>query len=166
MGVTRCVSGPAYAVWMSQSGEWRVYMQAATITAGKPGYFEVNLSHQGDLRMAYTIPKPENAWHASPEKTVLPDKPYRLDFTMAPAANVRLRLFDSDGKPMANKEVWVTGPELPPSSSVLAGLKTDADGRASFEAPCKRFWFELPGADRGTQAKSDMVMFEKPGLTN
>ena len=117
----------------SKSGEVPTNQQAATISVAKPGFVEKNLHRQGDLNMADRMPTADEwAWGVS-RKVVLPGKPYLLDFVLVPAASLDGELLDARGKPIAEKQLWITGKELPPSSSVLRGAKTDAQGHFAFE---------------------------------
>ncbi|MCC6698726.1 MAG: hypothetical protein IT365_24085 [Candidatus Hydrogenedentes bacterium] len=147
---------------INDSGGTSVGLQAATIRAGMPGRYEKNLCRHGGLGMAGELPKEEPGWPASRDMIVLPDKPYRLDFIMLPAAQVRVRLVDAQGKAIVGRRMNVAGPEIGPSASVLAGLTTDERGIATFDAPCKTYWFELPSESRDA-LKSEPVTFEAPG---
>lgn len=133
-------------------------LQAATIYAASPGFAEQNLCRQGDLMMAGRKPGSDELAGLDPERVVLPNQPYRLDFVMAPAADVRGRLVDADGKPIADRPLYLDGKELPPSSSVLAATKTDAEGRFLFESvPARDWWFETTAS--GKDVKSTSLAF-------
>jgi hypothetical protein len=142
------------------SGQWRVAVQAATISPRKAGWFETNLYRGGDLLMADKLPAPnENVgWKLDPAKVVLPDRPYELNFVMQPAARIVGQLSDELERPMARTKIWIDG-ELPPSSSVLAETETDAAGRFRFEdVPTGYFWnFNIASAAGMT------TRFESPG---
>jgi hypothetical protein len=60
--------------------------------------------------------------------TLTPGEETRLEFRMAPAAALRVKLVGPDGKPLTNTRVWLTGKNLPPASSVIAGGHTAASG--------------------------------------
>jgi hypothetical protein len=133
--------------------------QAATVHARKDGYYETNLSRQGGLRMAETLPESNSADNTGPRKTVLPGEPFHLSFTMAPAAVVSGRLQSKDGEPLRETKVHLKGDELPPSQNVLDSALTDDDGRFSFaNIPLKAFWFEAEGAS------TEAVQFSAPGV--
>lgn len=107
-----------------------VQLQAATIAVHKAGFFEKNLSRQGDLVAALKLPEGEIGWGGkTKDDVILPGKPRELDFVMLPAAKVAGTLIDQDKKPLAGYGVSLTGPDLPPSSSVVAQTKTDEQGR-------------------------------------
>jgi hypothetical protein len=72
---------------------------------------------------------------------VLPREPYRLDFVMAKSATIEGRLVNDFGAPIAGERVSLEGEVVPPSSSVLAQVETDDDGRFRFESvPLYRAW--------------------------
>lgn len=124
--------GPGIGRVNEETGKSETALQAASIFALKEGFFEKNLNRQGDLCMAGSMPREENVWGAKPDRIVLPEKPFRLDFVMKPAAAVRGVVKDDKGRPVAGKPIWISGKELPPSSSVLAQTRTDRDGRFRF----------------------------------
>ncbi len=148
--------GPGMLFMEDHSG-----LQAATIAPHKSGWIEQNLHRQGDLRMANRPPdESELASWGGPGMTVLPGEPRRVDFVMIPAGTIRGRLVDADGQPIVDHYVSLDAEELPPSSSVLATVKTDADGRFSFtEVPAASVWL----ATRSPQER--MVEVVTPRLT-
>ncbi|MCG3126638.1 MAG: hypothetical protein CHACPFDD_01489 [Phycisphaerae bacterium] len=120
-------------------------LQAATIAPHRAGQVEKNLHRQGDLLMASRRPdEPElKSWGPHP-CVVYPEEPQRVDFVMVPAAEISGRLLDADGKPIADHYVSLDAEELPPSSSVLASMKTDALGRFRFgEVPSGAVWLSI-----------------------
>lgn len=122
-----------------------VVAQPAVVYAHKRGYYEANLSRQGDLTMADRPPLPGEE---DGVKVVVPGQPYRLEFTMLPAARVEGELVDVAGQPLVGRQLWLDGEQLPPASSVLASGKTDEQGRFLFhDVPLKRFWL---GVREGT----------------
>jgi outer membrane protein assembly factor BamB/protocatechuate 3,4-dioxygenase beta subunit len=107
-----------------------VQLQAATIAPHKDGFFEKNLSRQGDLVAALKMPEGEIGWGGkTKDDVILPGKPRELNFVMLPAAKVSGTLIDKDAKPLAGYGVSLTGRNLYPSSSVMASTKTDDAGR-------------------------------------
>jgi hypothetical protein len=120
---------------------------AATISAHKPGYFEQNLSRQGDCLAAGKSPdeKEVAVWGAKKRRVFLPGQPLELNFVMRPAGRVSGRLADEQGKPLAGYSVALTGAELPPSSSVLAWTQADKQGRFMLDdlPTTHRFQFEV-----------------------
>jgi beta-lactamase regulating signal transducer with metallopeptidase domain len=106
----------------------QVQLQAATIMVSKPGFFEKNLSRQGDLRMARKVPEtPE--WAKRKNDIILPDVPRQIDFILLPAAHLAGTLIDADDKPLAGYRISLTGDDLPPSSSVIGSTKSDEKGQ-------------------------------------
>jgi protocatechuate 3,4-dioxygenase beta subunit len=138
--------GPGMMIKNEETGQWGAGVQAATISARKPGYAEKNLGRQGGLLMADRMPNHESDWDR--EKIILPGKPYRVDFTMLPGAAIQGRLIDEKGEPLAEKRIYLNGDELAPSSSVSASATTDVEGRFQFAgvAPGFAWWFELSDA--------------------
>lgn len=124
-----------------------VSMQAATITARKPGNFEVNLSRQGDmvaaLRMPDGFPEKDNPWKAKRENLFLPGISKEINFTLAPSARAAGRLTGEDGKPLDGYTVSLVGEELPPSSDCAMSVKTGADGRFELSDVPSGFDFQI-----------------------
>ena len=121
-----------------------IELQGATISARKPGYFERNLSRQGDLLMARRLPEGEIGWgKKTKDDVILPGQTRRLDFVMLPAARLAGTLIDQDNRPLAGYGVSLTGEELPPSSSVIASVKTDDKGRFSISEIPTMFAFQI-----------------------
>jgi protocatechuate 3,4-dioxygenase beta subunit len=106
------------------------FVQAATIHARKAGYFEQDLNRQGDCLAADGPPdKAElKRWNAKTRRLFLPHQPLELNFVMRPSVWVAGQLVDEQGHPLVGYSVWLTGPELPPSSSVLCDATTDEQG--------------------------------------
>ncbi len=117
-------------------------VQAATVGARMSGYYEKDLCRQGGLVMADRQLDPNRRHWRGP--VVLPNKPYRVDFVMLPAARIKGRLVDADGWPITRQMLIVGGEALYPSASVLANVHTDPEGRFVVEnVPCKSYWFEI-----------------------
>ena len=151
-----------------------VGIQAATISPHKPGWFERSLHRQGGLLMAYRPPKREDwqGWlrpeHSDqtfePDCFVLLGQPRKVDFVMVPAAQVRGRLLDAAGQPVAQTYVSLSGDELPPASSAVASVKTDDDGAFTLaEVPTKAYWFSVRN-ERGREIRTDEFAFAQPGV--
>lgn len=138
--------GPGMMVKNEKTGTWGAGVQAATISARKAGYAEKNLGRQGDLLMADQVPEDDSQWDR--DTIILPQKPYRVDFTMVPSATIKGKLLDEGGNPLDEKQIHLTGDVLPPSSSVAAVAMTDADGRFLIEQATPGFlrWFEMGDA--------------------
>lgn len=93
------------------------------ITAGKEGYTEQDGSNHGRLFIAKVPLSKNDVLGASPEKTIVPDKPYRLDFVMVPT----LKQPEQPESPKQPKQ-----PEQP-ATQPAAGKPTTRVGTASFE---------------------------------
>jgi beta-lactamase regulating signal transducer with metallopeptidase domain len=106
-----------------------VQLQAATISAHKPGFAEKNLSRQGDLRAAFQLPANDaELGKTAKDQVFLPGKPKQIDFVMVPAAKVAGTLIDKDERPLAGWSVALTGDALPPSSNVVGSATTNEKG--------------------------------------
>lgn len=160
--------GPGMHMEVSTEAPRGIGMQAATIFASKPGYFEMNLNLNGDLYIAETPVKKDNAWNADPQRVVLPDQPRMLNFVMMPAAVIKGRLINADDQPLADHSIWLTGKKLPLSSSVLTSIKTDADGRFEFDhVPTERNWrYGLRVLDTHDEVETASIQFDQPGEYN
>jgi len=144
-----------------QTGRWGAGIQAATVFVSKPGYAEKNLCRQGDLYMADEMPDENSHWDR--KRIILPGKPYRVDFTMVPAATVKGKLVDEAGQPLPGRNIRLTGDVLPPSSSVAASATTDADGRFQFNciAPGFQWWFEIRDGNALALRRTQPLTFEQ-----
>jgi hypothetical protein len=133
------------------------FCQAASIFASKQGYSERNLCRQGGCVAAEGFKlgeKPDfkklNAWGNPPERVFLPGVAKEINFVMLPAARVGGRLIDADENPLEGYSVSLIGKELPPSSSSLRQVHTDAEGRFTIEdiPPGYKFQFLIHPAKR------------------
>lgn len=107
-----------------------VQLQMATIMVSKPGFFEKNLSRQGNLRMARKAPEASAAPGAErKDDIILPNEPRAVVFVLLPAAHLSGTLIDADAKPLAGYRISLTGDDLPPSSSVVGSTKSDEKGQ-------------------------------------
>jgi len=137
-------------------------LQAASVFAAKPGYFERDLCRHGHLGMAYYRPKDleESGWGF--KDVVYPGHPHRLDFVLLPAARLVVELVDSQGGPLAGFKLCASGEELYPSSSVLNCQTTDESGAATFtDVPLKTFWFSLSAGQ--AEYKTKPIKFRASG---
>ncbi len=105
-----------------------VQLQFATISVRKPGYFEKNLSRQGDLLMARKLPEKLTWERRTKDEIILPGQPRKVDFVLLPAARLAGTLIDESDKPLVGYGVSLTGKDLPPSASVIGSTKTDDKG--------------------------------------
>ncbi len=123
-------------------------VQAATIFAAKDGFVEQNLCRAGDRLMAAKMPTEDSAWGTvtqMKDKIIVKGNPVTIDFVMIPAGRIEGYLVDDQGKLLQNRSVSLTGPELPPSSSVLDQVYTDRGGKFSInDIPVGKKWqFEV-----------------------
>lgn len=127
-----------FDIGMGMSGP--VKLQCALVSASRPGFYEKDLCREGNLGMAFQRPAESRKGFGA---IVYPGHPYNLDFVMLPAAAMRGRLIDAEGKPLARRDIWLHG-ETPPGQSVLASMQTDADGRFSYsKIPLKPYKLSL-----------------------
>jgi hypothetical protein len=140
--------------------------QVASISARRPGYYERDLSRQGNLLSAYQpLDKQakEQPWYKGARGTVLPKAPYTLDFVMLPAATVEGRLVDGTGRPLPARSVSVAGKELPPAQNVLTSVETDPQGYFRLDSvPPHPYWFVFRGED-GQEVRSEPFQFKQAG---
>jgi hypothetical protein len=149
-------------------------MQAATISAHKPGFFEENLNRQGGCQAAGVMPddKEMKLWNSRQDRLFLPDRPLEFNFVMRPSGRVAGRLVDEQGKPLAGYSVSLNGAELPPSSSVLCSTYADKQGRFTLDdIPTNfRFQFEVRKSDPkppwDDSWASAALRFERPQNAN
>jgi Tol biopolymer transport system component len=133
--------------------------QFAIASAHKAGWYEKGLGRQGNLGMANYKPKGFNEQDWQVAGMVYPGNPYRLDFTMHPAAKADVQLVDRDGKPLAQYHVRLTGDLLYPASSVLSSGKTDKEGRLTIDnVPLATFWFTV--GSRRAEYKTAPIAFD------
>lgn len=109
-------------------------IQAATISASRPGYFEGNLNRQGGCSAADGMPADGQMklWDARKDRLFLPGRPLEIDFTMRPAARVSGKLVDERGMPLARYGVGLSGAD-PPSMGAVRGAEADDQGRFALE---------------------------------
>lgn len=119
-----------------------VPLQAASIFAAKPGWFETNLCRQGELSMAGEAPEDES-WLSDAQRLVLPGQPLALDFQLQRGGLLEGVLVDPEGRPLPSRKVVLRGEQLPPSSNVLDVVRTDRNGRFVFDNVPTTFDWEL-----------------------
>jgi hypothetical protein len=149
-------------------------MQAATISAHKPGFFEKNLNRQGGCQAAEAVPdeRQKKRWGSRKDRLFLPDRPLELNFVMRPSGRVAGRLVDEQWKSLAGYSVSLNGAELPPSSSVLCSTYADEQGRFTLDdIPTNfRFQFEVRKSDPkppwDDSWASAALRFERPQNAN
>jgi hypothetical protein len=137
-------------------------LQAASVFASKPGYAEANLCRSGNLGMAEYRPRDNSDKDWGFVGVVYPDNPHQLDFEMQLASTVVIDLVNAAGNPLAGYSIDLDGEQLPPSSSVLASEKTNADGRVRFhDIPQRAFWMSM--GSRRAEYRTTSISFETPG---
>ena len=160
---------PSWRTTISKDTPLGVGVQAATIFASKPGYFETNLCRQGDLLMSdgdsESFGEGAKRWGKDVSSVVFPNRPRKLNFQLAPAAVIEGKL-EVDGFywDFSNDSLFITGEKLPPSSSVLTSLKTDLSGNFRLEElPIGFDWrFGMPVVT-GVDVESESFRADKPG---
>ena len=143
-------------------------VQAATIIASKPGYFERNLNRQGDCVAGFVQPDaPDELGSRAAERLFLPGRPMTLDFVMQPAAVLEGKFVEtSHGWSVREQSFYLTGPDLPPSSSVLASVATDRHGNFHIDAiPTDRSWrIGMRVSNTGIDIETQPLKFDEPGV--
>jgi hypothetical protein len=120
-------------------------MQAATISAHQPGFFEENLNRQGGCQAAEAVPDENQMkrWGSRKDRLFLPDRPLELNFVMRPSGRVAGRLVDEQGKPLAGYSVGLGGPDNPPSMGAVNPAVADLRGRFVLEDIPTTFRFQF-----------------------
>ncbi len=166
-GYYRLKFGPQMVVH-DESGEIDVeksiektHPQPAFISPCRAGYYEENLARHGALSMARELPKPPDD-RFPPDKTILPNKPGRVDFVLVPAASMSGRVVDQNGAPVKNERFYVGGDEMSPGAAVLCQFTTDDSGEFSVaNVPLKSY--HVRPADNLTHPRSEDLTFSRPG---
>ena len=72
--------------------------------------------------------------------------PFHSILSWPPPPTLTGQLLDAQNQPLAAQRIYLSGPELPPSCSVLAETRTDSGGHFRFvNVPTGRsWWFALP----------------------
>ncbi len=136
--------GPSIAVLKyGKPDEEGTILQFKGLRAWKDGYVEKDRSWPGSLAMADGMP--EELGDVDRDSVMLPGQPRRLDFTLALSAGVEGILVDANGDPLANESIRLSRDELRSSGIANPTVKTDSEGRFSFDriAPNVERWFEL-----------------------
>lgn len=163
--------GPGRHMKVSEHAPLGVGVQAASIYASKPGWSEENLCRHGDLLMTDLTPETlgENAkrWgNKSADDVVFADQPKTVNFIMQPAVVLEGEFVESSRNwEVEDQSISITGPELPPSSSVLTSLTTDDDGKFRVEnLPINHEWrFTMRVSKTAIDLESKPFRFDKPG---
>lgn len=146
-----------------------VGLQAAIITAHKSGWYETNLSRQGDLQMSDQKPDDlmEDGWGLeSTESVVFPHQPREVNFTLGPAVVIEGVLVGDGTWEIENQSLSLTGDELPPASSVLRSVTTNKDGKFQMDGvpPGKPWRFEMRIKGTGGEVVSEPFTVPEPGV--
>ncbi len=167
-GRYRLLFGPGI-IYTTRAEPWgeaemrRTPLQVAVFSAGKPGFYEQNLSRQGNRWMAGTLDKVQ-ADDPRRDTVFLPGEPQGLDFVLLPAARLRGRVVDPEGNPMAGMKMYIDGEEMGPGASVLKMITTDANGEfEAGEIPCKAYWFDPWERPKYDNIRSETIEFARPG---
>ena len=168
-GFYRLILKPGMRTKTSKSAPKGVGVQAASIFVNKPGWTEQNLCQQGDLLMTDLTPETlgdsAKPWGKnSTNDIVFLNQPKTVNFVMQPAVTLEGTLIITGRKlPIEKQRIWITGPELPPSSSVLTTLQTDEAGRLRYDhLPPGHDWqfmMQLPNSE--VTLKSETIRFEE-----
>ena len=135
-----------------------VQLQVANVAVEKDGYFEDSLGQKGNLAMAYRHPqKTNNKWY---NRIVYERHPYRLDFVLRQAAQVRARLINSQGEPLADYDIALDDASKRKDNS-LVSLRTDAEGYFAYDLiPLRDYRFRL-GSAKGPKIESQPFSFSE-----
>lgn len=147
-----------------------VGVQAALISASTSGWYETSLNKQGGLLMSdqppvEIVPQLKRWGRESIEQVVLPDTPREVNFTLAPAATIVGRLVAEGTRDLEDMRLSLTGPDLPPGSSVLRSLTTGDDGAFRIESvPLDKPWrFAMRVAGTWEEVETDEFTLTDPG---
>ncbi|MEZ6093867.1 MAG: M56 family metallopeptidase [Pirellulaceae bacterium] len=143
--------------------EEKTALQAATISVRKDGFFEQNLGRQGDKLAAYQMPEGEIGWGGKkPDDIFLPGQPKQIDFVLDHATTFRGQVRSDNGQPAVGYRVSLTGDELPPSSSVLAQVRTGESGEFEIANIPTGFAFQV--LIERPKAESPWLAWASPGI--
>ena len=122
--------GPGIAFKRDATRPMGVGLQAAVITARKPGLHEANECRNGKLAMAETVPDPAEMRNSGYVGVVLPDTPYQLDFVMLPPEGSEGEPSDEKGSKEASPSpaaMFSFGPRTPIPEGAKVILSTDKE---------------------------------------
>jgi hypothetical protein len=108
--------------------------QVATILPRLKGWYEIYLGRRGNLMMTEWKDKLSAEDTKNYSGVVAANEPYELNFTMAKAAAIQVRLVNEFGRPVVGVSINLTGEILPPSCSILAAVTTDDQGRFALDS--------------------------------
>lgn len=162
-GQYRVEFGPGVLFGSKRAGSLGVGLQAATVSAQKPGYSCVDLGRAGNLAMS-DLDKIEPGQARGFVGVVRPGLPYHLDFVLLPTATIKGRLVSAKGDLPPRLGFAVKGKVLPPSSSVLTSISTQSDGTFTIpDVPVgTNWWFETDWGQPGQWKRARSEEFSCP----
>ena len=147
-----------------------VGLQAAIITAHKPGWYETNLNRQGGLQMSDQTPKElmneDGGGLESIDSVIFPNQPREVNFTLAPAVVIEGEFVGDGTGEIENQSLTLNGDELPPASSAFASVTTNKDGKFEMDGvpPGKPWWFEMRIHGTRGEVRSEPFTVAEPGV--
>lgn len=173
-GEYRLYFGPGISLALREDSPLGVGIQAALISANREGYYETSQNQQGNLLMSdqpqksleALLQKEGEIWdRTSLEQIVLPDLPREVNFTLDRAAVIEGKLQSQANDEIADQQLYLTGQELPPGQSVLAGSVMDRKGTFRFDSvPLKKAWrFEMRVPGTRVDLQSEEFTLTQPG---
>lgn len=151
------------SAWVvADADPYGVGIQPAFVYARKDGFYETSLCHKGNLAMAGRAPGPdEQRFVAGRAGVVLANEPYELNFVMAPAAVLTGQLVDADGRPIANRGIYLHGDQIYPPGHSYTHVRTRSDGTfGPCTVPCTSFHLSCPEL---RLAPNDEITFARAG---
>ena len=142
-GNYRLSFGPG--MWRLDKDKKSINLQCATIHAGRVGYFEQSLCRHGNLGIAGDKQQASSKiWgEGAFAKILLPNEPYKVDFVMVEGAVIEGVVKDAEGNTLKDFRLYLKGDEQYPSTSVLANITTDENGKFVVDSiPNKAYYFE------------------------
>jgi protocatechuate 3,4-dioxygenase beta subunit len=147
---------------MGVPGRETSFFQSAFVNAHRPGFYERDLGHSSQFHALSKLSDYPDRRPNPTYKVLLANTPYTLNFVMLPAAVVKGRLVDAEGRPLIGWRANVAGEHGLPPYNVVASAETDRDGRFRLDnVPPGPWWFTAYQGS-GKEIKSESVTFERP----
>jgi hypothetical protein len=126
----------------------------AIIAASKPGMAERNLNRQGEIAVAYKRSTEKSDW-LEKLPLVLAKEPREINFTLAPAGTLSVRVHREDRDEVDGLSISLKGHAMPPGCSVIDSGRTDKWGEITFaEVPLdQEWWIEIERGDRAVRTQ-------------